>query len=299
MRMLNYFISLGALSLLLFATADSVSAQVYSGRSVGVAATVNGNSSVFGDTGDLPSSGGNITITVPSSTVQGVMGTGLITASTSGALRSSQSVTVVNDVDVTVGGVRIRANRVTSNAGCICCPGADLGACSGQTVVTGLTITDSSGAQTSVTVTGGSNQTVQLPDGVGTLIINEQVNGISSVTVNGLRVNASAGGNNYDLTIASSTSGLECAVTVPTAGEVTVSGRVLSSDGSPVSKATVKLTDNAGNVRSTSTNTFGNYSFSDVPAGDTYVLQATHRSYSFSPKVVNVTEDTVVDIVSN
>lgn len=293
--------ALPLLSVVLMAT--SAEAQVYGGRAFGASAEVTSGgsttSTVFADTGQLPVNGGNITISAPSASIPGVLSTGVLTASTSGALRSSQSVTVASDVDVNIGGVRVRSNRVTVNAGCICCPGVTTGICSGTTVFNGLTITDQAGAVVNVTVTGDANQVVVLPDGVGTLIINEQVASTDSIVVNGMRIEGSANGNTYNIIVASAASSLECAVTNPTPSNVIVSGRVFTSGGAPIAKASVTLTDPSGNVRTTATNSFGRFSFEGVEAGSTYILHATHRSYSFSAITISADADVSVDLVAN
>jgi hypothetical protein len=289
--------------LILVMCAITANAQIYGGRAIGASAAINNGTTttnyVFADTGELPARGGNITITAPSSSIPGVMSTGVLTASTSGALRSSQSVTVANDVNIVVGGVRITANRVTTNSGCICCPGADLGFCSGGTSTNALIITDQNGVQTEVFVTGAPNQQVVLPNGVGTLIINQQFESDGAITVNGLRINAAANGTTYDITVASASSALECLTTLPTPADSTVSGRVLTSKGKAISKATVTLTDDKGNVRSAVTNSSGNYSITEVDSGRTYVIHATHRSYNFSPETITVEADVVHDIIAN
>lgn len=284
----------------LSATAD---AQIYGGRSVGASAAItNGGSTsnyVFADTGQLPQSGGNITISAPSASITGVLSTGVLTASTSGALRSSQSVTVANDVDINVGGVRVRANRVTVNAGCICCPGVETATCTASATFNVLTITDQAGNQSTVTPTGQANQVVVLPNGVGTLTLNEQVSSFSSIVVNGLHVEAVANGITYNITVASATSTLECASLNPTPGNATVSGRVLTSNGMPIARANITLTDSAGSSRSIMTNSMGHFSFSEVEVGSTYILQGWHKSYSFASRSISVDADMTVDIVAN
>ena len=289
--------------LIVLMMATFAEAQVYGGRAYGVSASVTSNgattTNIYADTGQLPINGGNISISAPSGSRPGVFSTGVLTASTSGALRSSQSVTVANDVDVNIGGVRVRANRVTVNAGCICCPGVTTGICSGSTLINSLTITDQAGAVTNVTVTGDANQTVALPNGVGTLTINEQVTTTGSIVVNGMRIEGAANGNIYSIIVASAASSLECVVTNPTPSDVTVSGRVVAANGMIITKATVTLTDSSGNVRTTASNSFGRFSFEGVEAGSTYILHANHRSYSFSPMSLSVDADVVVDIVAN
>jgi hypothetical protein len=277
--------------------------QVYGGRSFGASASITSGgfttTTTYADTGQLPVNGGNITISAPSASISGVLTTGVLTASTSGALRSSQSVTVANDVDVNIGGVRVRANRVNVNAGCICCPGVQIGTCSGSTIVTGLTVTDQAGNPVSITVTDQPNQVFALPNGVGTLTINEQVTATGSISVNGMRIEGAANGNSYNIVIAGAASSLECAITNPTPGDVTISGRVMTANGGSISKATVMLTDPSGNVRSVVTNSFGRFTFAGVEAGSTYVVQASHRSYSFEPKLISADADVTVDLVAN
>lgn len=79
----------------------------------------------------------------------------------------------------------------------------------------------------------------------------------------------------------------------PTAANVSVGGRVLTNEGAGISRVSVTLTDSAGVSRSATTNTFGYYNFTDVPAGETYVLTVNNKKYFFadSPRVVSVQND--------
>jgi hypothetical protein len=77
----------------------------------------------------------------------------------------------------------------------------------------------------------------------------------------------------------------------PTAANVSVAGQVTDEIGTPISRVTVTLTDLSGNIRQTTTNQFGHFSFEDVAAGETYIAQAIHKKYTFSPRVVSVAED--------
>ena len=282
-----------------FASAD---AQAYGGRAIGVNASVTTNgsttNSVFADTGELPAVGGIRSASASSSTVAGVMSTGELTASTTGALRSSQSTAVAENVNIVVGNYQITASAIIANSGCICCPGDDIGACSGRTAVGNLVVTNTStGAQTGITVTGEPNQVVELA-GVGTLTINQQIDGGNSITVNGLRVNATAGGTTYDLIVASSRSSIQCLTLAPSAGEVTMSGRVLTKRGTGLAKATVTVTDGNGNTRTATTDSQGRYSISLLDAGTTYFVSATHKSHTFEAVTVTPEADVVVDLVA-
>lgn len=68
----------------------------------------------------------------------------------------------------------------------------------------------------------------------------------------------------------------------PTAAGVEISGRVMSATGQGLSRVTVSLMNNAGQVRTVTTNSFGVYQFTDVPSGQTYVLSVSHPKYQFS-----------------
>lgn len=88
---------------------------------------------------------------------------------------------------------------------------------------------------------------------------------------------------------------------IPTASNVSVGGRVLTSEGAGISRATVTLTDSAGVSRSATTGSFGYYQF-EVPAGDTYTLTVGSKRYTFadSPRVINVQENLAnVDFVAS
>ena len=68
----------------------------------------------------------------------------------------------------------------------------------------------------------------------------------------------------------------------PTAARVSVGGRVTAAHGRAIAQVLVKITDTNGNVRTTTTNSFGFYRFGDVPAGNTYIIEARHKRYKFS-----------------
>lgn len=77
----------------------------------------------------------------------------------------------------------------------------------------------------------------------------------------------------------------------PTAASVSVSGRVLTTDGSGLKNARVILTDLHGNSQTTVTASFGYYSFSEIEAGQTYILTVQSKRYQFAPQVINALED--------
>lgn len=77
------------------------------------------------------------------------------------------------------------------------------------------------------------------------------------------------------------------AVEVAAASAVTVTGNVYDSSGYPVKGATVSLTDSSNVTRYTKTNTFGAYSFSNVPFGANYTLNASSKGLTFNGIVFN------------
>ena len=78
---------------------------------------------------------------------------------------------------------------------------------------------------------------------------------------------------------------------VPTAASVSISGRVLNSNGRGISKAIVSLINGNGETISAITNPFGYYRFTEIQAGETYVASVRHKRFTFTPQVVTVLED--------
>jgi hypothetical protein len=70
---------------------------------------------------------------------------------------------------------------------------------------------------------------------------------------------------------------------IPTAAEVSVSGRVLTSAGNGIGGVSVILTDENGVSRTALTSSLGYYQFDEVEAGRSYVVSVSSKRYSFSP----------------
>ena len=89
----------------------------------------------------------------------------------------------------------------------------------------------------------------------------------------------------------------------PTAADVSISGRVLISEGNTtrgVSGAIVHFIDLNGSTRTARTNSFGYYNFANVATGGTYVLAVRFRGFQFAPQVVSVLENvTELNFISN
>lgn len=77
----------------------------------------------------------------------------------------------------------------------------------------------------------------------------------------------------------------------PSAANVSVSGRVTTSNGLGVRNAVVTITDSTGVSRSARTGSFGYYRFEGVRSGETYVISVESKRYTFTPRTVNVSDD--------
>lgn len=80
----------------------------------------------------------------------------------------------------------------------------------------------------------------------------------------------------------------------PLSANVPVSGRVLSRK-SGVARASVTMTDDAGNTQAARTNSFGNYRFDSVESGKTYTISVFSKGHQFAPQIVSV-EDSISDL---
>jgi hypothetical protein len=81
-------------------------------------------------------------------------------------------------------------------------------------------------------------------------------------------------------------------VNVVVASAVTVAGRVTRPSGTGIANLRLTLTDNQGQIRFARTDVNGNYSFSEVPAGETYTFAVHSRRWQFAnnPRVITVLE---------
>jgi hypothetical protein len=77
----------------------------------------------------------------------------------------------------------------------------------------------------------------------------------------------------------------------PTAAPVSITGRVLTSDGRGISGASVSLTDSLGVAYQARTNSFGYYRFEEVRGGESYILTVAAKRLKFSPQIVNADAD--------
>jgi hypothetical protein len=82
-----------------------------------------------------------------------------------------------------------------------------------------------------------------------------------------------------------------------TAADASISGRVLTSHGRPISGALVTVQDANGLWKTSTTNTLGYYRFTDLQAGETYIVSVSARRYQFTvPTQVVSLLDSVADL---
>ncbi len=76
-----------------------------------------------------------------------------------------------------------------------------------------------------------------------------------------------------------------------TATKVSISGRILTSDGRGLRNAIVTLTDQGGVRRTATTSSFGFYGFYEVPSGMNYTVGVSSKRYRFAARVVDLSSD--------
>jgi hypothetical protein len=76
--------------------------------------------------------------------------------------------------------------------------------------------------------------------------------------------------------------------TTPTAAGLSISGRVMTSNGRALSRVKILLTDQKGETIVKTSNNFGYFSFDELTAGNTFVINAFTKLYQFTPQVVTL-----------
>jgi hypothetical protein len=185
--------------------AGAANDNTFSGRATVVQATVLGNTIVLADTGPLPSSGGAEEASLLTANVPGLLDAEVLHASTVGQGNASRAEASAAQLSLTVGGQSISADFLMSRAEARCTSGS--ASTSGSSELVGLVVNGET-----ISVTGEPNQTIPLPLGVGTIIINEQTGGPGDITVNALHVIVTGVA---DVVIASAHADITCAPPPP------------------------------------------------------------------------------------
>lgn len=112
-------------------------------------------------------------------------------------------------------------------------------------------------------------------------------------TVTAVSLNTQSASDENSNTITPATTNGTVTVLGTTAAAVSVGGRVITNTGKGIRNAEVSLTDSNGNTRSTQSGASGYYRFDNVQAGETYIITARSKRFTFSQQsqILNVTED--------
>jgi parallel beta-helix repeat protein len=78
------------------------------------------------------------------------------------------------------------------------------------------------------------------------------------------------------------------AVLGPTSANVAIAGRVVSDTGMPIGRTYLTITGQSGNIYQSLTNPFGYFRFSEIPAGQTYILSMNSKSFEFTPSSISI-----------
>ncbi len=76
----------------------------------------------------------------------------------------------------------------------------------------------------------------------------------------------------------------------PTAVNASISGRILTADGSGIRNAIISLTTaSTGEIRSVHSKSFGYYKFEEIRVGEIYILRIVSKRFTFEPDTRVVT----------
>ncbi len=77
----------------------------------------------------------------------------------------------------------------------------------------------------------------------------------------------------------------------PSAGNASITGRVLDPYARGVANIVVRITEQSGNIVYAVTNPFGYYRFAGVSTGQTVVIAPAGKRYAYQPRLVSLTDD--------
>jgi len=283
--------------------------SLYSGRAYGIwlrddLLLASGVSLIVADTGFLPTSGGNITVSTVGAGFPPILGSGTVESNTSGGLpggnaSTSQSDSSVENLNITVplGGLlpalTISAGVLQSNTQCNC--SSTTPTCSGNSILTDLHLRALGLIDLNVPISGLPNQHLEIPlFGLVNIVLdinNRRSAGPGDITQEALRVGLRvAGVTDLLVVVASAHSDIVCGLG-PSAANISISGTVFDPNGTALRNAVVTVNGPSGEPVTTRTNTFGKFMFTGLEQGDIYVIATKHRQYQFQSQVVSSTED--------
>lgn len=76
---------------------------------------------------------------------------------------------------------------------------------------------------------------------------------------------------------------------------ITISGRVVTPNGTPIRNVSVTLVDSQGSRRTTNTGSFGLFVFDNVTAGSSYTVSASSKRFRFPARTIQPTGDLTLE----
>ncbi len=154
-----------------------------------------------------------------------------------------------------------------------------------------------SGADTTLTqitgspyTTGGTLSSTMVFNAAGSFLFTSNANSRNLTT---FTVNPATGALSNPVVLAANTAGTAgilngIAYANFASASVSVSGKVISSEGSVVPRATVTVSNSSGVVATAKTNSFGNFMFVALPGGVAYTFNVVTKGYNFAPQTVTI-----------
>lgn len=76
-----------------------------------------------------------------------------------------------------------------------------------------------------------------------------------------------------------------------TAAAVSITGKISNINGDGISKAKISLRMPSGEIKTAVSNGFGHFQFENIEVGETYIVTASSKRFSFNPQVFTVFDD--------
>ncbi len=221
---------------------------------------------------------------------------GPVDTTTPNASRSFQGVGGASFSAVGGGTLLIRANAFT-------------GACSSGSCTYTITPTPQNipfgGGPGTINITTQAGCTWSAARNNNWLTLTSAANGVGSGVINFTASQNYSGARTGTITVAGQTTALVGdnivinQAAAPVAAGVSVSGRVLTSEGRGVQGAVVTITSSAGETRMARSSGFGYYRFDDIIVGETYLISPSSKRYQFTPRTISVLDElTEIDFVA-
>ncbi len=129
------------------------------------------------------------------------------------------------------------------------------------------------------------------------VIFNVAANAVANTTT-AVRLGSASASDDAANSISPATTNGTVTITGATAAGATVSGRVMTQTGRGIVNVQITMTDRQGRQRRAVSTAFGNFRFTDVAAGETYIFTVKAKRFIFTPdSQVRLISENVADLV--